>query len=98
MDGNFRHFPLLVCAILGLGVLAAQSGTRKPEPTFSVRVLFGLTDTGPSRWDGSVQLDEGHVTAIQGLRFGAEDSTDYQSSWRAVTRQQGNYVLENGVI
>jgi hypothetical protein len=98
VDRNFRHHPLFAGVVLAAGVLAAQSGTRKPEPTTSVRVLFGLTDTAPSRWDGSVQLGQGRVTAIQGLRFGAEDSTDYQSSWRAATRQQGNQLLENGVI
>ena len=98
MDRNFRHFPLLGALILTAVLFSAQSGTRKPEATSSIRIVFGLTDSAPSRWDGSVQLQDGHVTAIQGVRFGPEDSTDYQSSWRAVTRQQGNQILENGVI
>jgi hypothetical protein len=42
----------------------------------SVRVLFGLTDTEPTRWDGTVTVDSGTVNAIQGWRFGPEDSTD----------------------
>jgi hypothetical protein len=65
-----------------------------------VRVVFGLTDTAPSRWDGTVKLDSGTVTAIQGVRFGPEDSTDYSTSWKAGTRAQGqtDNVLENGVI
>ncbi len=98
MDRNYQRFPLLAAIILAAGVLAAQTETRKPDPASSVRVLFGLTDTSPTRWDGSVQLEHGHITAIQGLRFGPEDSTDYQTSWRASTRQQGNQLLENGVI
>ena len=103
VDRNLRHFPLLralvvTAALLAAALVAAQSGARKPESTSSVRIVFGLTDSAPTRWDGSVQLEPGRVTAIQGVRFGPEDSSDYQSSWRAVTRQQGNQVLENGVI
>jgi hypothetical protein len=67
----------------------------------SVRVLFGLTDTDPTSWDGTVSLSSGTVKAIQGWRFGPEDSTDYSSSWKAATRSQGNgpdMVLENGVV
>jgi hypothetical protein len=67
----------------------------------SVRILFGLTDAEPTRWDGTVALDSGTVSAIQGWRFGAEDSTDYSSSWKAATRAQGNgpdNILENGVL
>jgi hypothetical protein len=67
----------------------------------SVRVLFGLTDEAPSSWDGGIKLDKGTVKAIQGWRFGAEDSTDYTSSWKLKTRAQGNgpdNVIENGVV
>ena len=66
----------------------------------SVRVVFGVTDTAPSQWDGTVKLDSGTITAIQGVRFGPEDSTDYSSSWKAATRAQGqpDNVFENGVM
>jgi hypothetical protein len=73
-----------------------------PRPVVSsVRVLFGLTDTEPTRWDGTVNVDSGTVNAIQGWRFGPEDSTDYSSSWKAATRAQGtgpDSILENGVL
>jgi hypothetical protein len=102
VDRTPRLFPLpaalVVPALLAVALLTAQSGARKTESASSIRIVFGLTDSAPTRWDGSVQLEHGHVTAIQGVRFGPEDSSDYQSSWRAVTRQQGNQVLENGVI
>ena len=60
--------------------------------------MFGLTDTAASQWDGSVKLDKGTVRAIQGVRFGPEDSTDYSSSWKVATRPQGQEILENGVF
>jgi hypothetical protein len=66
-----------------------------------VRVLFGLTDSEPTRWDGTISLESGTVKAIQGWRFGPEDSTDYSGSWKAATRAQGNgpdNILENGVL
>lgn len=98
MDRNSHQFARAVFAFGCLGLVHAQIAPARPESAVSVRILFGLTDSEPSRWDGSVQLEHGRVTAIQGLRFGPEDSTDYQSSWRAATRRQGNQVLENGVI
>lgn len=75
---------------------------ENPQPrTVSVRVLFGLTDTIPAKWDGAVTLESGTVKAIQGWRFGPEDSTDYSQTWKAATRPQGagtDNVLENGVL
>ncbi len=50
-------------------------------------------------WDGTVAVSDGAVRAIQGVRFGPEDSTDYSSSWKAITRAQGpGTAVENGVI
>ena len=100
------HIRQVILPIALLTVLAAAqtSGPVRPpggNPVSSVRVLFGLTDTEPTRWDGTVSIDSGSVKAIQGWRFGADDSTDYASSWKAATRAQGNgpdSILENGVL
>ena len=73
----------------------APGGT---QTLVSVRILLGLTDASPASWDGGVTLDRGTVRAIQGVRFGPEDSTDYTSSWKVSTRAQGQDVLENGVF
>lgn len=91
---------IAVLAGAGLWTGGAQTNAAAPRTLASVRILFGLTDTAPSQWDGTVRLDSGSVTAIQGVRFGPEDSTDYSSSWKAATRAQGqsDNVLENGVI
>ncbi len=78
-----------------LGQAAAAPG---PDTLASVRIVFGLTDSAPSLWDGSVKLDSGTVKAIQGVRFGPEDSTDYSTSWKIATRAQGQDILENGVF
>src|SRR5277367_4239966 len=92
---------LLAATVL---LLAQPTTPSRPAGTLSVasvRVLFGLTDTGPTNWDGTVSLDSGTVRAIQGWRFGPEDSTNYSSSWKAATRAQGtgpDMVLENGVL
>ena len=88
---------LLVLMLLGFG----QASTVQPMDISSVRILFGLTDTEPASWDGTVAVDSGAVKAIQGWRFGPEDSTDYTHSWKASTRDQGNgpdSVLENGIL
>lgn len=94
----------MISLTIAAGVYTWRAGaqpaeTRSPDLA-SVRVVFGVTDTAPTQWDGSIKLDSGNVTAIQGVRFGPEDSTDYTSSWKAATRAQGqqNNVFENGVM
>jgi hypothetical protein len=88
---------MALAAVVLVGAPAQQPAAR--ADLASVRILFGLTDTVPSRWDGSVTVGNGAVKAIQGVRFGPEDSTDYASSWKAVTRPQGpDNVIENGVL
>jgi len=86
---------------------AAAQPRPSEEVLASVRILFGLTDSVPARWDGAITVlsqpasQTGHgnsVKAIQGVRFGPEDSTDYVSSWKASTRAQGQEVLSNGVM
>jgi hypothetical protein len=104
---------ILALSVSGLSVFALWTSISSRHPAHaqtsgashsgisSVRVLFGLTDTEPTRWDGAVTVDSGTVTAIQGWRFGPEDSTDYSTSWKATTRAQGTgpeNILENGVL
>jgi hypothetical protein len=51
------------------------------------RILFGLADTDPTDWDGKVTVSAGTVLSIQGWRFSGNDSSDYQTSWKASTRR-----------
>ncbi|MDP9170715.1 MAG: hypothetical protein M3N54_08870, partial [Acidobacteriota bacterium] len=55
-----------------LGIFGWAQTPPVPPLVVSVRISFGLTDTAPSQWDGTVQLDSGSVKAIQGVRFGPE--------------------------
>ncbi len=93
----FSFKPATAAGVVLICTLFAQS-TTAPPTTASVRIVFGLTDTAPSPWDGTVKLDTGTVNAIQGIRFGPEDSTDYSTSWKTSTRAQGQEVIENGVL
>jgi hypothetical protein len=103
---TFLKWPLVLCAVtLFLSLVTAQRRDTHfhhagpHSAVASVRILFGLTDTEPSHWDGTVSVGGGTVKAIQGVRFGPEDSTDYSGSWTAVTRLQGrDDVIENGVL
>jgi hypothetical protein len=79
-------------------VAGYRAASETASPPVSVRILFGVTDTAPTAWDGTVKLDSGTVKAIQGVRFGPKDSTDYSTSWTASTRAQGQEVIENGVL
>ncbi len=94
---------LFLSAVLLFFAAAQTPAPSRPSPNAvsSVRVLFGLTDTAPEQWDGTATVDAGLVKAIQGWRFGPEDSTDYEHSWKAATRAQGNgpdSIVENGVL
>ncbi len=103
-SGSHLRRVILPVTMLSLIAAAQVPGPVRPaasSATSSVRVLFGLTDMEPTRWDGTIAVDSGSVKAIQGWRFGAEDSTDYSTSWKAATRAQGNgpdSILENGVL
>jgi hypothetical protein len=91
---------IAAASTLILGLLMGQP-PKPPDPgqtLASVRIVFGITDTAPSVWDGAIKLDSGSVRAIQGVRFGPEDTTDYSTSWNASTRAQNQDVLENGVF
>jgi hypothetical protein len=99
---RFHTFALSALAagalfLAGFIEMRAQSAPAT-QMLASVRLMFGVTDTAATAWDGSVALDKGAVRAIQGVRFGPEDSTDYSSSWKFSTRAQGQEILDNGVF
>ena len=57
--------------LLSLLVLGASAGAQTPV---SVRILFGTTDTEPTRWDGSVQVQGGSLVSIEPWRFEGSDA------------------------
>lgn len=55
------------------------------QDTVSVRVLFGLTDQQPDRWDGSVSARGATVKSVEGWRLDQADAVE-GTSWKLSTR------------
>jgi hypothetical protein len=70
--------PFLAAAIVAAPALFAQ-GTQT-----GVRVLFGVKDTAPGVWDGSVSAQGAAVRQVQGWRADFGDAID-GSSWKMST-------------
>lgn len=70
--------PILVLVYSTLIASAGETG---------LRVRFGMTDSTPTAWDGTVAVEPGQVTALQGWRFAAADAADGTSGWKASTRR-----------
>ncbi len=69
--------------LLALGILLACN-TGADE--VGVRIRFGLTDTEPSKWDGSVSVSPGRIERIDGWRFQDGDRVLGTHGWQASTR------------
>jgi hypothetical protein len=52
-----------------------------------VRIRLGIGDKEPSKWDGTVTVDGGRVTAIHGWRFANGDRVTGTTGWVASTRR-----------
>ncbi|MBI5772659.1 MAG: hypothetical protein HZA89_02820, partial [Verrucomicrobia bacterium] len=63
--------------MLGLAASANEAG---------VRIRFGLTDTGNTKWDGTVSVAPGQVASISGWRFQQADKVEGTIGWKAETR------------
>jgi hypothetical protein len=76
------------------------------QAAVGVRLIMGLTDRQTARWDGSVTVDRGRITGIDGWRFEANDEIS-GNSWKMSTRSIRLFgaakkgqppVVANGVI
>jgi hypothetical protein len=67
----------LTAVTLAWPVLASDVG---------IRIRFGLTDTEPARWDGSVSVSPGRIERIDGWRFQDGDQVLGANGWKASTR------------
>jgi hypothetical protein len=97
---------LLAGVVAGLKIYPQNRGTAsaKSSPNGTdFRILLGVNDTAPTKWDGSITVSGGSITGVRGWRFTAADSAD-ASSWKASTRnavqRKGNLgaMVANGVI
>ncbi len=88
-----RAAPL--CCLTGL-LFAAGSLTAQAIPPLagddvvSVRVQFGITDTEPRSWDGSVEASGGEVLAVRNWSVHPSESVQ-GNSWTMATREGMNY-------
>src|SRR5271165_1387105 len=97
---------LLAAVVTGLKIYPqnrhAAPGNSAPAGT-DFRILLGVNDQTPTKWDGSITVVGGRVTGIRGWRFTAADSADL-SGWKASTRntiqRKGRVgpLVSNGVI
>ncbi len=74
---------LLPFAFLIPAIYIAQNSTPPDPVTF--RIIFGESDTAPTRWDGSVQTSGANITRIDPWRAGDEDTIDGTRGWKLGT-------------
>jgi hypothetical protein len=73
-------FTLERCALLWL--IAASVSARADV---GVRVLLGLRDGQPQKWDGSASVDRGKIVRVDPWRFGKDDEIRADGSWKVST-------------
>ena len=67
-------------------VLWAILVITQAQGAVAVRVVFGLTDTAETRWDGSATVRAGHIAEIEPWRFEGADAIQ-GNSWTASTHE-----------
>ncbi len=81
---------LLFASYLLLASRSAASGADLDVPMkrelVTVLIQFGLTDTRPSTWNGTYQLDRGRIVATDGWRFTGDDYATTEAFQCAVRR------------
>ena len=81
----------VTAALLAAGSLTAQAiPPLAGDDVVSVRVQFGITDTEPQTWDGSVEATGGEVLAVRNWSVHPSESVD-GNSWTMATREGMNY-------
>ena len=71
-----RISPVILLALLWSNAHAAVG----------VRVIFGLTDRGETKWDGSASARSGHIAEVEPWRFEGTDAIQ-GTSWTASTHE-----------
>ncbi|MBM4083294.1 MAG: hypothetical protein FJ272_00725, partial [Planctomycetes bacterium] len=82
---------VVLFAWLATSAIAVSAQPQAP-PTMdlqavSLRVLFGLKDREPGRWDGEVKVSPGRVAQISFWRQGAGDELVGANEWKASTHR-----------
>ena len=85
---RLRHLIPVIAIAIGSGHALAQA----EEHTFRIR--FGLTDTEPTAWDGSVTVSGGRVASLRSWRPRAADKVE-GSSWMLSTTPGRQFRYRN---
>ena len=87
-----------------LTIFLAVGGRATAQVPMTFRVLCGVTDATPTRWDGSLKVKNAGTYTIEGWRFEADDSVSgnhFHFSTRAERRfgeSEGRTIAANGLI
>ena len=84
-----RSACVFLAAVASLpGQTATQTTLIDPpaESSGLVLVSLGLTDTEPTAWDGSLQVESGKLLALIGREFPVGGVSDPQNRWKASSR------------
>ena len=84
--------PILRLAVLFSMAACIPNASRAEEHTFRIR--FGLTDTEPTAWDGSVSVAGGEVKGLRNWRPRAADSVT-GSTWSLATTAGAQFRYRN---
>jgi hypothetical protein len=68
------------------------TSTIPMQAEVGIRLLLGVTDKDPAKWDGSVSPSSGQVTKIDSWRFGKGDEIS-GSQWKVSTRPVSTFLL-----
>ena len=67
-------------------LLLAVAFCLQAHAAVGVRVIFGLTDRGETKWDGSATARSGHIASVEPWRFEGTDAVQ-GTSWTASTHE-----------
>ncbi len=85
-------------------VLLVSGSNLQAQVSMTFRVLCGVTDAAPARWDGSLKVKNAGPYTLEGWRFAADDSlagNHFHFSTRAARRfgeAEGKIIAANGLI
>src|SRR5690349_20883240 len=83
---------LLVAALFYTQRPAASQTTAANDSLFSFRIRFGVTDTEPRPWDGSLTVSGGgEALCIRNWRPRPGDKIDGARAWSLSTRRGANF-------
>jgi len=87
----------LCCRAAGCWILLASSFvTAATEEGFGVLLRLGLKDQEAANWSGSIAVQGGEVTQLQGWRFRGGDKIVDRSTWQAKSKDPGGPKTHKG--